>query len=353
MKKLFFLFLALPLFSTAQVVKYSNEFLTIGTGARGLAMGGAVSTLSKDASSVFWNPAGLAYLSHERQVALMHSEYFAGIANYDFGALAFKLDDHNVLGLSLVRFGIDNIPNTLRLIDQGGNINYSNVSTFSAADYAFITTYSHKNKKGFSMGGNAKIIRRVVGDFGGAWGFGLDFGIRQEVDNWVFAVNGKDITSTFNAWKFNNSAELIQVFQATGNEIPQNAVEITLPSFVGGISRKFALGTNFELLPAIDVLMTTDGKRNTLIRTNFISLSPQVGFELGYKEIVFLRGGANNFQKQMQLGNPDKNEWLMQPNIGAGVKLGNINLDYAFTNVGNGSGFYSHVISLMLGFNRK
>lgn len=43
----------------AQFRKYSNEFLNIGAGARGLAMGSAQIASVKDGSAGYWNPAGL------------------------------------------------------------------------------------------------------------------------------------------------------------------------------------------------------------------------------------------------------------------------------------------------------
>lgn len=44
---------------SAQFRKYSNEFLNIGAGARGLAMGSAQVASVNDGSSGYWNPAGL------------------------------------------------------------------------------------------------------------------------------------------------------------------------------------------------------------------------------------------------------------------------------------------------------
>ena len=43
----------------SQFRKYSNEFLNIGAGARGLAMGGAQVASVNDGTAGYWNPAGL------------------------------------------------------------------------------------------------------------------------------------------------------------------------------------------------------------------------------------------------------------------------------------------------------
>lgn len=79
----------------AQFRKYSNEFLNIGAGARGLAMGSAqVATVSD--GQVNWNPAGLTNVKDHPQLNLMHAEYFAGIGKYDYGSLILPMKDNKL-----------------------------------------------------------------------------------------------------------------------------------------------------------------------------------------------------------------------------------------------------------------
>src|SRR6059058_185435 len=73
---------------SAQFRKYSNEFLNIGAGARGLAMGGAQVASVEDGTAGYWNPAGLTGVKDYPSLNLMHAEYFAGIGKYDFGSIA-------------------------------------------------------------------------------------------------------------------------------------------------------------------------------------------------------------------------------------------------------------------------
>ena len=73
--------------------KYSNEFLNIGVGARALGMSNAVITSTEDVMSGYWNPAGLTNIDQDLQIGLMHAEYFAGIAKYDFGSIAKNIDE--------------------------------------------------------------------------------------------------------------------------------------------------------------------------------------------------------------------------------------------------------------------
>lgn len=67
---------------SAQVVrKYSNEFLSIGIGARAMGMGNSVAASTTDIYSTYYNPSGLLSMENDMQVGYMHSEYFAGIAS--------------------------------------------------------------------------------------------------------------------------------------------------------------------------------------------------------------------------------------------------------------------------------
>lgn len=354
-KQLFTLTIALisVLGASAQSRKYSNEFLNIGVGARALGMGNAFTARANDVTAAYWNPAGLTQMEDDFQVGLMHAEYFAGIAKYDYGAFATRIDDKSVFGLSVLRFGVDDIPNTTQLIDQDGNISYDKIKSFSAADYAFLLSYAREtNIEGLSLGGNAKVIYRNVGEFANAYGFGLDISALYKRGNWLFSAVGKDITSTFNAWSYSLDDETEQVFLQTGNELPENGLEITLPQLVLGVGRKVALGSRFSVFPELDFGVTFDGERNDLISSDPISIDPRFGMEIAYQQFIFLRGGIGNFQKTTDLFGV--RETSFQPNFGVGFKYKGFSLDYAFSDIGDRSvALYSNVFSLRIDLNKK
>ena len=79
-------------------VKYSNEFLAIGVGARTMGMGGAGIADVNDATAGYWNPSRLAGIENKLDFSLMHSEYFAGIAKYDYLGAAYRIDENTVGG---------------------------------------------------------------------------------------------------------------------------------------------------------------------------------------------------------------------------------------------------------------
>lgn len=339
-----------------QSQKYSNEFLSIGIGARSFGMGGSVAASTQDVTTSFWNPAGLAGIEAGLQIGAMHAIWFSGVGNYDYIGLAKPLNDNrSAFSLGVIRFGIDGIPNTLDLLGPDGSIDYDNIREFSATDYGIFGSYARKFKNPkWQMGGSVKVIHRLVGKFAKSIGFGLDLGIQHQGDKFFWGVMGKDITTTFNSWKGSFTDQQKYILEETGNEVLVKGTEITKPTVIlaGGLKGK--LGKNGGLLAELDIDMTTDGQRNVLISTDPVSFNPHLGLEYDFKKLFFLRGGVNNIQQVIDETNNNKKNWTLQPNFGIGVKLGPLMIDYALTNIGNVSDTrLSHIISLRLDFKPK
>lgn len=352
-KRLFFCSFLLSLgISGAWAQKYSNEFLAIGVGGRAHGMSGAQVALTDDISASYWNPAGLSQITAPIQAGAMHAEWFGGVGKYDWLSVGKSLnrERQSYLAVSVIRLGIDNIPYTINLVNPDGTINYDNVTEFSAADYAVMGSYAQKLKNpAFSVGGTLKVIRRTIGSFGGAWGFGADAGIQYRKGNLMLGAHGRDLTTTFNSWSFDLTDDIRQVWASTGNELPQSNTEITRPSFTLGGAYRFQLGKEFQLTPALDLLWTTDGQRNVLISSKAINIDPRIGVEADYKRFLQLRLGVGNFQRVKDDFNPNKENLSLQPNFGIGLKLGRVRIDYALTDIGNVSAVqYSHIFSLLL-----
>jgi hypothetical protein len=353
---LMLVFLASIATASAQFRKYSNEFLNIGAGARGLAMGSAQVASVMDGTAGYWNPAGLVGVKDHPNVNIMHAEYFAGIGKYDFASIALPVSGNKrTIGFSALRFAVDDIMNTLFLVEPDGSVNYNNIQAFSSADYAFLFSFAQKLKettnKNVNFGLNAKVIHRSVGKFAKAWGFGLDAGLQIKADKWRFGFAGRDITTTFNAWSFSFTEKEKEALYLTNNEIPVKSTEMTAPRLVLGVARDFRLGKKSSLMAEANFDLTFDGKRNTLISADPVSADPKLGLEFNVNNVFFLRGGINNFQKGLADGDTlnIKKVWIYQPSAGAGFKIQNVKIDYAFTNLANQSNpLFTHVFSLQV-----
>lgn len=337
--------------NTASAQKYSNEFLSIGIGGAAQAMGNAVVASTQDVYAGYWNPAGLAAMDDAAgpQLAAMHAEWFGGVAKYDYlgASLAGNKPGHR-LGISLIRFGIDQIPNTLSLYESDGTVNFDNLVEFSAADYAFIGSYARKmgkSDRGIRLGGNVKVIHRRIGPFATSWGFGLDLGIQADRGKWSFGAVARDITNTFNAWSFQFTEAEKETLSLTDNELPINSLELTKPQLLLGAARTFTLA-KWQLRTETNLLITTDGKRNTLLSADPISIDPSLGAEASLRNLLFVRAGVNQFQRISNFG--DDQSWRFRPGLGIGLKLGKLLLDYAYTDIGSDRNTFSHIISLRL-----
>lgn len=350
---LFLIFLLVLSHARSQALKYSNEFLNIGIGARAMGMSGAVVSSTADVTGSYWNPTALLKIVDDIQVCAMHNEQFAGIAKHDYGSVGFRLNEQSAMAVSMVRLGVDGIPNTLYLM-QDGQINYNLIRSFSAVDYAFVGSYATKTKwEGLSLGGNAKIIRRVVGEFGGAWGFGIDLAASYAKNDWNYALVARDVFGTFNAWNYTLSEDDKKQLILTGNAVPSGGLEITLPRFTAGVSRKFPIrNSGISVLPEFNLDLTTDGQRNVLVSSKFVNLDPRLGLELGYKDLIFLRGGYGSLQRVIDFNG--KQQFNGMPSLGVGLQLKNFAVDYALGNAFNqGLIGMSNIISLRLNINRR
>ncbi len=307
---IFILLVTLTIQTKAQteVAKYAGEFLALGVGGKSLAMGSAAVAVTNDVTSGYWNPAGLAFMNYP-QISLMHEEHFGNLVNYNYGAIAIPYGKDMSFGFSVIRLGIDGIPDTREaLIDRKTgkqitdphNVNwaldYTKITEFSNTDYAFFLTFAKRQSERLYWGANLKLIRRDLAEFG-ATGIGFDIGaIYMPLQNLKVGANITDVTTTLLAW-------------STGrNELISPTVKL------GAAYQLLILGG--KLTPAIDFDFRFENRRSSAyFNIGPISLDTRFGFEYAYKNLFAIRAGYND---------------VKQFTIGAGIKLPKLNIDYSF-----------------------
>jgi hypothetical protein len=344
--KVVLLLIAFPLFFNAQSFRnYSNEFLNIGVDAAALGMSKAVVATTNNVNAIYWNPAGLVGIE-DYQGSLMHASYFAGIANYNHAAFAMPIDKNSALGISVIRFGVDDILNTTELIDSQGNIDFNRISLFSAADYAFNFAYARKLIfKDIKFGVNAKIVRRIIGDFASSWGFGFDAGLQFERNNWKFGLIARDITTTYNSWAINEEEfnKIKDAIPGQNQELPETT-EITKPKIQLGVAKDFRIGRFFNLQTEVDLNVRFE-QTNDIFSSKAGSIDPAIGFQLDYDQLVYVRLGVGNFQYITEFDNGKS--LSTQPNFGVGFNYRGVQVDYALTNIGSdGNVLFSNIFSI-------
>ena len=168
MKKLFYLLLINLTFLIGQnnVATTSAAFLEIGAGARSLGMGGAFVSVANDASSMYWNPAGLSF--HDtKEVYFNHANWIADIS-FDYFGITIPLNNKSVLGFNLTSVTMDEME-----VTRYGNENTG--ETFAAADYAIGSSYALDLTDRFSVGINGKYVQQSIAN-SHAKGIAIDIG---------------------------------------------------------------------------------------------------------------------------------------------------------------------------------
>lgn len=329
-------------FSSLHAAKYAGEFLSVGAGARGLAMGGAFCAVADDATAGYWNPAGLIRIDGQ-EAQFMHSERFGGIVTYDYLGYG-RSNGTTGLGASLFRTDVGDIANTLNIpyYDTGsdgvfgvdgtgepgdaGNDDYdpdtnpngtegngvwdageeliydeSAITYESGVDWALYLTWSRNISADFSVGASAKIIQRsLMGS--SAYALGLDLGAKwHPTEAFSLGMNLQDITAT-------------QLFWNTGS------TETILPTVKLGMAVRWPI-SKFATIATIaaDGDFRFEGREySAQYHFSGISLDTHIGAEFLIKDLVALRIGSS--------------EGSMTAGLGLKFNLLNhpVNLDYAY-----------------------
>jgi len=176
--------------------------------------------------------------------------------------------------------------------------------------------------------------------------------MQYHTNDWKFGVMGRDITSTFNAWNFTLDQTTKDVFEQTGNEIPESVVEITLPKIMLAAGKYFPIGEKFSIFSELNLDLTFDGERNVAFGSKYVNVEPHLGIEGGFAKMIFIRFGIGNFQQEEDIDGISS--LTFQPNFGVGIKIKRVSIDYALTDIGDRSvAIYSNVFSLKVDLNRR
>jgi len=321
---LFFLLVASSLLQAQGIRKYAGEFMAIDVSARAQALGGAFTAMSNDVYASFYNPAGLVQIDG-LQVGFTHTQQFLSSINYDYLGVARPFSQNGVVGLSVIRLGVDNIKDSRAaaiLDDNGGllGIDESQIENFNTSDYVALLSLGQRVGARWSWGVNLKMIRRNLTDENSANGVGLDAGVFMAVNHqWRVSAMLRNATTTLITWQ-------------TGEK------ELVSPTLRIGTSYRVQLpGNNSYFTPLFDVVVQSESTTN--LTENSLGgglLGGALGGELSYQEKLFIRGGYDDLQRL---------------NLGVGIAIPHIGIDYAFTSYDQELG-NAHRIGILIDFNK-
>jgi hypothetical protein len=255
----------------------------------------------------------------------MHDARYGNLVNYDYAGFALPFNNDMTFGLSIMRLGIDGIPDTRNAAvgnitdptDPNFRLNTDLITTFSDQDWAFYLTFAKRQSEKLSWGANVKVIYRSIAEFS-AYGIGFDAGaIYSPFDKFTVGANIQDVTTTLVAW-------------STGRN------ELIAPTLkVGGAYQVSILGG--VITPALDLDIRFENRQfASMFHVGPVSFDSHVGFEYNFRNIFAVRAGYND---------------VKQFTVGAGIKLPKLNIDYSFARFNASSDDRlddTHRISLML-----
>ena len=288
-------------------------FLKIGVGARNAALGTAVSALSGDVTSMFYNPAGIALKDEKLQASFTYNKWIADIG-HSAAAVSYNLEGIGTIGLGFITFGVSDIA-TLRDIPVDPalapfQIDMNTSSTYDYRDMAYQLTFSRYVMDKLALGITVKgVSQSIDGESATAWA--VDFGSVYHIGilDWTIAA------------RFNN----------LGSDLTFYDIAAPLPlQFTIGTALMPYKDDKFGLLVSLDAAKPQDGP-----------LYIFAGTEYQIMNVLSLRGGYkfnySGTDEVTSTGGTAINSTIEGITAGAGVHTTmsgyGISFDYAYTHM--------------------
>ena len=155
------------------------NFLEIGYGSAGSAMGDAAVAMVQDLSSVYWNPAGLA-LMRQSGLQFTMQPCIAGVqSTFASAGLVLPRIGTFAVGLTQMDYGQEAVT-TLEMQEGTGE-------HYTAADYCVSFSYARRLAQWFAFGSSLKMVSSRIWHTSGT-AFAMDLGVR--VNTGFFSMTG-------------------------------------------------------------------------------------------------------------------------------------------------------------------
>jgi hypothetical protein len=322
----------------------SAEFLLLGAGARGTALGSSFAAIATDVSALYYNPAGVAML--DRPGLMIGTYDYVADTRYSWGGVAFPFSGGaRTIGFQLGTFGFKDQPIYTEDQPNGTGGTYSVNQTFVGATFA--QNFSDR----FSAGITAKYVDDRLGTVSGS-AFAVDFGT-----NFHASLNNHPVKFSFVLANLGSNLS----YSGTGlagnvqrDPLPGEDPTPTLPQQANLLTKDFPLPTTFRVGLAYDII-TGENNRLTALgdfnqpnnnKPGFAFGSEWQSQKIGGSNFGFaLRGsysytGANSLDPQSSTTALSDEENLQGLAFGGGLMYGGngngfgLSLDYAYKYLG-------------------
>jgi hypothetical protein len=290
------------------------QFLKIGVGGRASALGDAFVAIADDASSLYWNPAGMVQFRKD-QVLFSHNTWIADI-NHDFLGGVYHLDETNAIGASITALSMPKMKVTTEFAPFGTG------EYFGFQSLAASISYSRKMTDKFSFGGTIRYVEETM-DKLKMRGIMIDLG-------------------TF-YWTGLGSSRFAVTVTNFGNQMAPDGEVVLVGKRTVSEWQSFSPPTMFRIGFAFEPYETNEHKVTTAIQLNHPNDNSEnvvTGVEYTWNKMVFLRGGYKF--------NVEEQNYSFGAGINVPIAIAEFNFDYAFTNFTRlGT---AHRFSIILGF---
>ena len=283
------------------------QFLKLGVGARGVAMGESFVAVANDVSALFWNPAGLVQFV-ENQAMASHTEYVVDIKHDFFGAV-YHLDEQNAFGASFSSLHMKDMEITTEAQPFGTG------RFFSFGDIAVGLTYSRRMTDQFSFGTTVRYVEET-----------LD----------VLKMRSVMVDLGTYYWTGIGSTRFAVVISNFGSDVKPKGIVAEYRGLTTNDFQSFSLPTVFKLGFAVDPIADDEQKLTTSLQLNHPNDNSEhfrLGAEYSWRNTFFVRGGVKRTIGQPLFGDDATSEESLSLGAGVQVLLGisTVNADYAYS----------------------
>jgi opacity protein-like surface antigen len=270
------------------------NFLEIGFGSAGIAMGDAYVAVANDLSSAYWNPAGLAFMKHNE--ALFMVQPWVLDVNSSFAAVGVPLPGIGTFALDIVYMGFGEMEvTTLSQQDGTGEM-------FDANEFAITLSYGRSITEWFAFGAGLKYVSSQIWQVTGS-AIAVDLGVLIKTDYFSRSGSRNDGLSIgmsisnygtkleYDGTNLLNPIDILPDENGNYRDVPGqfrlNSWELPL-IFRVGVSYKPIVTEQHQLLLAVDALHPNNNKESINVGTEYSLKVPTFGklyLRAGYKAL--------------------------------------------------------------------
>ena len=259
------------------------KFLSIGIGPRAISMGGAFTSISNDASAIYWNPAGIAF-SDQFQGFFSNTSLFAGISLNYFGLIVPAGEVGN-FAASVTSVNYGSMPVTTETQPEGTG------ESFSPLSLAFGLSYARFITEDFIVGANAKLVAENIyhsNAMGVAFDIGTIFktpfyGVRfgSSISNFgtKMQMSGNDLLTRYNVDPTRAGSN-----NTTDANVATDLFDMPLKLQIG-LSKDFIFMENQRFTLAVDGIVPNDNNESVNVGGELALFDDMFSIRGGYKSL--------------------------------------------------------------------